>query len=75
MTVVCKRCSQQFHNVATLTANGVYWCSSEWSASHAFNVNFNNNGNLNLNRKNNKSYTYRVRPVLAYLRNDTIITK
>ncbi len=47
--------------------------SSEWSAGYAFNLNFNNNGNLNFNRNNDKSNTYRVRAVLAYLVSFVII--
>jgi len=46
-----------------------YWSSSEWSATHAFNLNFNSNGNLNFKRNNAKSNSFRVRPVLAYLFN------
>ena len=46
--------------------SGVYWCSSEWSAGHAFHVAFNNNGLLHFPRNGNKSGTYRVRPVLAF---------
>jgi len=44
-----------------------YWSSSEWSSTHAFNLNFNSNGNLNFNRNNAKTNSYRVRPVLACL--------
>ena len=47
-------------------ATGSYWCSSEWSASHAFRVNFSSNGTLGFDRYDNKSYQYRVRPVLAF---------
>ena len=43
-----------------------YWSSSEWSAGYAFNLDFGYNGNLHFGRNGAKSYSFRVRAVLAF---------
>ena len=43
-----------------------YWSSSEWSAGRAFYLTFNSGGSLRFERSYAKSYSFRVRPVLAF---------
>ena len=48
-------------------SNVNYWSSSEWSgAGYAFHVTFVSAGNLYFERRHDKSYAFRVRPVLAF---------
>ena len=43
-----------------------YWSSSEWSAGRAFYLTFNSGGSLRFERSYAKSYSFRVRTVLAF---------